>query len=425
VTEAQRAAVDAAMDGCKAHSLAEGAVEGAAAAVSTPLPAPQTLASSMQSIETAIVYKAMQRISSLFQQAHIPASSAGLSNALHSTMTEGAGMRMHGLPCSGGSSAFVPLGLSSMQPVSEACRGHTAAAPSQTSPVLHQQNDGAFCGDSDVVGDVKVRLPRRAHCVQAAARLLLCQAHGAHAWSDATRRSVQEVNSGGGTGTSQAFSEVGVDGGSHPGTVQVAAAATAKAPQQPAGPDDSGSSHVCEPPHKRQALQQHMDASRHPSINLGVQLAAAAGPTQAREAHAGARLRTHAAHARSRFPAQSTCLPSTAFAHCVDVRARVVRGGAGAGRGSMRGSGVGVVQARRRSQYSSCSRRSSCCSRRRSRGARARQSRARAQRARCGAWARGCRQRSQRVWVHRRWSAWLRPRPHTHPSTCHAAMVRV
>lgn len=163
--EGQQAVAEALAEGMKAagtSAVTQGAAGGKVVkeegevGLGAP-PQQAALVNSMQSIETAIVFKAMQRISSLFQQEQIPASGAVLDRVLIGSAQTGGGPSFGALPCSGGSSAFVPLAMSGL-PHSEA-RRCAVAAPSQTSPVLPQQTDGAFCGDSDVVGDAKtVRL---------------------------------------------------------------------------------------------------------------------------------------------------------------------------------------------------------------------------------------------------------------------------
>lgn len=120
-----------------------------------------SMVSSMQSIESAIVFNAMQRISSLFQHEQVPNSGGVDALMADAAIKAAAAVQTGWLPGSGGSSAFVPLGKGAEQGTSE---GHVtakaAAVPSQTFPTLNQQTDGAFCGDSDVVGEVqKVHTP--------------------------------------------------------------------------------------------------------------------------------------------------------------------------------------------------------------------------------------------------------------------------
>lgn len=126
----------------------------------------KSMASSMQSIESAIVFKAMQRISSLFQQEQVPNSGGVDALMAAEAIKAAAAVQQTGwCPGSGGSSAFVPLAKGAAQYASEGvAAANAAAAPRQAFPTLQQQTDGAFCGDSDVVGDVqKVRIPRPKH----------------------------------------------------------------------------------------------------------------------------------------------------------------------------------------------------------------------------------------------------------------------
>jgi hypothetical protein len=83
------------------------------------------------------------------------------------------------------------------------------------------------------------------------------------------------VNSGGGGGASQAFSEVGVEGTNNSmRTTPVQPVSGAKG--SGSAPDnDSGSSHVSEPPQKRIALQQRIDAPVLPDQNPASQVARA------------------------------------------------------------------------------------------------------------------------------------------------------
>eukprot|EP00892_Ulva_mutabilis_P007488 jgi/Ulvmu1/5110/UM021_0127.1 len=178
------------------------------AATSSPLAVPPivpqaVLAGNMQSIETAIALKAMQRIAALFQHSPDPSDAGTASQLGH---TAAVPVSAFAVMPSGGSSAFVPLPASSPHAPSEP----TLSEPNgqQAKPctgVVNAPSDGAFCGDSDVVGDVK------------------------------------EVTSGGGTGASQAFSEVGID------TRHDLATPPQHGTAKPMG-DDSGSSHASEPP---------------------------------------------------------------------------------------------------------------------------------------------------------------------------------
>jgi hypothetical protein len=128
------------------------------------------LSSSMQSIESAIVLKAMQRISSLFQQEQVP-KSGGVDQLIANAANNKAAVQLGWLPGSGGSSAFVPQ--HEEQGVPAAC--NTANVPAVPSRRLNQAADGAFCGDSDVVGDAQ-RV-----CLQHSS---LCLAQGPHTWLD-------------------------------------------------------------------------------------------------------------------------------------------------------------------------------------------------------------------------------------------------
>lgn len=85
---------------------------------------------------------------------------------------------------------------------------------------------------------------------------------------------MQEVNSGG--GTSQAFSEVGVDGNSKQATPTKAAVATKSGS---GAPEDSGSSHVYEPPRKRIAVQGRDNAGPVPATSAPGGSATSRAPT--------------------------------------------------------------------------------------------------------------------------------------------------
>lgn len=121
----------------------------------------KSMVNSMQSIESAIVSQAMQRISSLFQHEKVHNSGgidAKLNIPANKPANKAAARQTGWLPGSGGSSAFVPLGkdAASAQDASEGrVTGNAPAAPSQMFPTLHQPPDGTVCGDSDVVGDVQ------------------------------------------------------------------------------------------------------------------------------------------------------------------------------------------------------------------------------------------------------------------------------
>lgn len=108
-----------------------------------------------QSIESAIVLKAMQRISSLFQPGQALKTAGGLDATMDNAANNAVAQPMW-LPGSGGSSAFVSLGKLPTQGTSDGrAAPNTPAAPSQSFPTLHQPTDGAFCGESDVMGDVQ------------------------------------------------------------------------------------------------------------------------------------------------------------------------------------------------------------------------------------------------------------------------------
>ena len=108
-----------------------------------------------QSLESAIVLKAMQRISCLFQPGQAIKTGGGMDLSMDNAANNAAAQHMW-QPGSGGSSAFVSLGKLPAQGTSDArAAANAPAAPSQTFPTLHQPTDGAFCGESDVVGDVQ------------------------------------------------------------------------------------------------------------------------------------------------------------------------------------------------------------------------------------------------------------------------------
>jgi hypothetical protein len=108
------------------------------------------LSSSMQSIESAIVLKAMQRISSLFQQEQVP-NSGGIDVLIANAAMNKVAGQPGWFPGSGGRSAFVPQSEGQGAPA-VANAANAPAAPSQRlSPVA----EGAFCGDSDVMGDAQ------------------------------------------------------------------------------------------------------------------------------------------------------------------------------------------------------------------------------------------------------------------------------
>lgn len=128
--------------------------EAAAAAPQQPIMPQAVLVGNMQSIETAIALKAMQRIAALFQQSQAPADGGAASQPSDAVAVPASAFAA--LP-RGGSSAFVPLPPTSPQ----APAGATQSEPSGQHPkpcpvVVNVPSDGAFCGDSDVVGDIKV-----------------------------------------------------------------------------------------------------------------------------------------------------------------------------------------------------------------------------------------------------------------------------
>lgn len=112
------------------------------------------LAGNIQSIETKIAFKAMQRIADLFQHAQAPAD-AYPAPSLDITAAPTSAFAV--LPSAGGS-AFVPLPAAAVQaPAGTAYAEAPGQQPELSSGAAAAPSDGAFCGDSDVVGDVKVR----------------------------------------------------------------------------------------------------------------------------------------------------------------------------------------------------------------------------------------------------------------------------
>lgn len=120
-----------------------------------PTGGPQTvLAGNIQSIETKIALKAMQRIAALFQHAQAPvdANQEASPGPIPPAPTSAFAV----IPSASGS-AFAPLPAAATQaPAGPMYAEPAGQQPKPSTGAAAPPSDGAFCGDSDVVGDVKV-----------------------------------------------------------------------------------------------------------------------------------------------------------------------------------------------------------------------------------------------------------------------------
>lgn len=115
------------------------------------------LAGNIQSIETKIAFKAMQRIAALFHHAQPSSDSPPVPSQDPAVVAPASAFAV--LPSPSGS-AFVPLLASAtQQPLPQSAPAHgepTAHTAKPGAGAATPPSDGAFCGDSDVVGDMKV-----------------------------------------------------------------------------------------------------------------------------------------------------------------------------------------------------------------------------------------------------------------------------